>query len=107
MLLQLPIEGTTDISGLIGGSITQPIVDLLQPYLVKLSYLAGLIVVLYIVLIVYRIYAEHKKVKLLEAIRYDLDHLNAHFGVTHSRERKGFFGKIWAKLAGEKVQNKK
>ena len=98
-LPQLPGEVTdaVDFNTLIEGAVAQPIINLLQPYLTGLSYLAGIIALLYIILLLYRIYAERRKIKLLEAIHYDFDHLNKHYGISHSAERKGFFKRLFSK----------
>lgn len=105
--------------GLFGGDsaeesdlLSQYIVNTIQPLLKRVSVLVGGIFGLYMILILARIHYERKKVKLLKDIRYDLDHLNMHYKVPHSRERNGFFKKLWCKawkknsLKGSK-ENKK
>tara|TARA_Y100000031_G_scaffold141356_1_gene169835 strand:+ start:200 stop:661 length:462 start_codon:yes stop_codon:yes gene_type:complete len=69
----------------------QPLVDTIQPLLKRLSLLVGGLFGLYLILILARVYYERKKVKLLEAIRYDLDRWNMHNGVISSKQRKGVF----------------
>ena len=54
----------------------QPIVDLVQPALLKLSVLVGGIFGLYLLLLFFRVHYERKKVRILQDIRYDLDKLN-------------------------------
>tara|TARA_Y100000310_G_C20098467_1_gene541587 strand:- start:30 stop:497 length:468 start_codon:yes stop_codon:yes gene_type:complete len=76
--------------------ILKPVFDTIQPFLRKLSFLVGGIFGLYLILILARVHYERKKVKLLEAIRYDLDRWNMHHGVTSSRQRKGIFKRIWS-----------
>lgn len=87
-------------SKLING-FTQPLQETIQPLINIAKYILGGIFGLYLLLVLVRIYYERKKVKLLKDIRFDLDHLNQHFGVSHSAHRKGFFGRIWAKLRGK------
>ena len=70
------------------------IVNAIQPLLGKLSIIVGGIFGLYIILIFIRIYYERKKVRILKDIVYDLDQLNIHFKVNHSKHRLGFFRKI-------------
>ena len=72
----------------------QPLVDLIQPLILKASILVGGIFGLYLILITIRIYYERKKVKLLYDIRYDLDQMNISQGVTSSRQKKSIFRKI-------------
>lgn len=104
MLLDLPVANA-EVSKLLEGTVTQPIVDLLQPFLIKASYVAMAIILLYAFQLLYRIYAERQKLKLLDAIRYDLDHLNLHYRIPHSRERKGLFGKMWYRIkSGQQYQ---
>ena len=72
----------------------QPLIDTVQPVLRKLSLLVGGLFGLYLILILARVHYERKKVKLLQAIRYDLDKWNMHHGVTSSKQRKGWFKRI-------------
>ena len=70
----------------------------IRPLLLQLSLIAGGVAGLYVILLILRVHYERKKVKLLEAIRYDLDNLNIHFGVSHSLERRGLVRRVWARL---------
>ncbi len=72
----------------------QPIIDTVQPLLRKLSLLVGGLFGLYLILILARVYYERKKVKLLEAIRYDLDKWNMHHNVLSSKQRKGWIRRM-------------
>jgi hypothetical protein len=76
----------------------QPIIDLVQPVFLKVSFLVGGIFGLYIILILVRIHYERKKVKILQDIRYDLDKLNMNSGVKSSRQRKGLIGRLIEKI---------
>ena len=80
--------------------LTQPLQESFQPLIDIAKYILGGIFGLYFLLLLTRIYYERKKVNLLKDIRFDLDHLNKHFDVPHSAHRKGFFGRLWAKLRG-------
>ncbi|MBI4152547.1 hypothetical protein HY495_02445 [Candidatus Woesearchaeota archaeon] len=79
---------------------TQPLQNVIQPLVNAAKYILGGIFGLYVFLVLIRIYYERKKVKLLKDIRFDLDHLNKHFDVSHSAHRKGFFGHLWSKIRG-------
>ncbi|MBT4539232.1 hypothetical protein HOI26_03495 [Candidatus Woesearchaeota archaeon] len=72
----------------------QPIVDLVQPALLKLSVLVGGIFGLYLLLLFFRVHYERKKVRILQDIRYDLDKLNIHFDISTSKQRKTRFKRI-------------
>ena len=72
----------------------QPIVDLVQPALLKLSVLVGGIFGLYLLLLFFRVHYERKKVRILQDIRYDLDKLNIHFDISTSIQRKTRFKRI-------------
>jgi len=72
------------------------LIDTVRPLLLKLSLIAGGVLGLYILLLVMRVHYERKKVKVLQAIQYDLDQLNIHYGIPHSSQRKGFFQRAWA-----------
>jgi len=72
----------------------QPVIDSIQPFLVKLSFFVGGIFGLYLILILARVYYERKSVKILKDIRYDLDRLNMHYGLSCSHNNKGFFRRI-------------
>ncbi|MBI4151423.1 hypothetical protein HY496_00505 [Candidatus Woesearchaeota archaeon] len=80
--------------------LTQPLQTTIQPLIDLAKYIIGGFFGLYLLLVILRVYYERKKVNLLKDIRYDLDHLNKHFGVSHSVHRKGFFARLWAKLRG-------
>ena len=83
----------SDVAGELG--------NVIQPIVSGLKYVVGGLFGLYILLVLIRIHYERKKVNLLKDIRYDLDHLSKHFGVSHSAHRKGFFGRLWAKIRGK------
>ncbi len=65
-----------------------------QPFLMKLSWILGGAVGIYLILLTIRVYNERVKVRILKDIRYDLDQLNIHFGVRHSVHRPSFFKKL-------------
>ena len=72
-----------------------PIIDAVKPLVVKVTLLLGGIAGVYAILLLARIHYERKKVKILEHIRYDLDNLNIHYGVPHSRQKIGFWHRIF------------
>ncbi|MEW5896237.1 MAG: hypothetical protein AB1668_00965 [Nanoarchaeota archaeon] len=81
----------------LGGTVSpelQPLIETIQPLIMKISVLVGGIFGLYLILSLLRVYYEAKKVKLLQAIRYDLDQLNEHYNLPHSKTRAGFFRRI-------------
>ncbi len=79
-------------------SALQPLVETIRPVILQLSVILGGIFGLYLILILVRIYYERKNLKVLQAIRYDFDHLNEHYHIPSSRERVGWFRRLWRKL---------
>ncbi|PIZ51326.1 hypothetical protein COY27_03945 [Candidatus Woesearchaeota archaeon CG_4_10_14_0_2_um_filter_33_13] len=90
--------------GLIDG--IQPIIDLIQPVFLKMSVVVGGIFGAYIILILVRIHYERKSIKILKAIRYDLDHLNMYYGIKSSKQKRGIGGKILDAIKKFKLQTK-
>ena len=86
--------------GNVAGDVAGQIESTLQPYITVVEYIIGGIFGLYFLLLLTRIYYERKKVNLLKDIRFDLDQLNQYYKVPHSAHRKGFFGRLWAKIRG-------
>src|SRR3989338_2042334 len=84
---QIP-EGT-DILGL------NKLEEIIRPWLVRASLLLGGAFGVYFILLLVKAYYERKKVKLLEDIRFDLYHLNKHYGLPSSLEKKGFISKFF------------
>ena len=72
----------------------EQVIEILRPFFVKVSFIVGGIFGLYFILIVVRIYYERKKIKLLQCIRYDLDRMNMHKGISYSTQKKGPFQKL-------------
>ncbi len=73
----------------------QPIVEAIGPIVTKITILLGGLAGVYAILLLARVHYERKKVKILENIRYDLDHLNMHYGIPHSRQKRGIFHKLF------------
>lgn len=73
----------------------QPVIDTLQPLIVKFSVVVGGLFGLYVLLLIIRVYYERRKVKYLQAILYDLDHLNRHNNVPYSKMRKSLLTKVF------------
>ena len=79
---------------------------LVQPFFKRLSLFVGGIFGLYLILILVRVYYERRKVKLLQAIRYDLDRLNMHYEIGYSTQKKGWFRKAFRSVKS-RAQEKK
>lgn len=88
-------------------SALQPLVETVRPFILQLSVILGGIFGLYLILILVRIYYERKNLKVLQAIRYDFDHLNEHYHIPSSRERVGWFRRLWQNLFPRKAQAEK
>ena len=78
----------------VANSALQPLMEALQPFLQKLSLIVGGIFGLYVILILVRIYYDRKTLKILQGIRYDLDHLNRHYNLPTCQDKRG----IWKRL---------
>ena len=74
------------------------LIQTVQPIIVKLSVLLGGVFGLYLILILVRVYFEHKKVKILKQIRFDLDQQNIHNNLLYSKKQKGPIKKLWSKI---------
>ncbi len=77
-------------------AVLQPLVDKLEPLLIKMGLIFGGIFGLYLILLAAKVYFERRKVRILEDIRFDLDQLNKHYGLSYSVHRNGW----WEKLVG-------
>ena len=86
------------------GPELQPLADLIQPIFLKASFVFGGIFGLYVVLILVRIYYERKKTKILKDIRYDLDHLNLHYGVCSSSQKRNIFRRVKAYIEDKRYE---
>ena len=80
--------------------------EMIRPWLVRVSLLVGGDFGIYLFLLLLRAYYERKKVKLLEDIRFDLDHLNKHYGLPSSREKKGPIRRFFSRLISKKTTEK-
>ncbi len=72
----------------------QSVLDTVNPFLRQLSFFIGGIFGLYLILMIARVYYERKSVKILKDIRYDLDRLNMHYGLSCSQNNKGLFRRM-------------
>ena len=68
-----------------------PLIDLVRPIFVKLSFVVSGLFGATLILVFARIYYDRKNVKLLKAIKFDLDQMNKHLGIRYSYESGGFF----------------
>src|SRR3989344_7014946 len=73
----------------------------LEPILQKISFLAGGIFGIYVILAVLQIQRERKKIRLLQEIRNELDLLTHHFGVKHTHIKKGIFRRMLSVFSPE------
>jgi len=76
----------------------EPLIELLRPFFVKMSFVVGGIFGLYFILIVVRVYYERKTIRLLQCIRYDLDRMNMHHGIGYSTQRRGVIYRMFRHL---------
>ncbi len=76
----------------------EPLIEVIQPLILKLSLLAGGIFGAYLILIVVRVHYERKKVKLLKDIKFNLDQANKHNNIPHSRTQIGTMKKLWNRI---------
>ena len=73
---------------------SQQLVDTIQSLLTKLSFFAGGLFGLYVILLFVRMHYERKKIKLLEDLRNDVDKLTIHFGIKHAHPTKNIFKRV-------------
>lgn len=99
MVIESAVQAAPEITGAI-----QPVLDTIQPLLIKLSLIVGGIFGVYVILIFLRVHYERKHLKVLNNILFDLDQLNMHYGLPHSKSRKGWFKRLWGWLKGEKIE---
>ena len=72
----------------------QPLFETISPLVARLTLLLGGLAGVYAILLIARVHYERKKVKIMEQIRYDLDHLNMYYGIPHSRQKRGIFHRL-------------
>ncbi len=75
-------------------AVLQPLVDKLEPLLIKMGFIFGGIFGLYLILLAAKVYFERRKVVILEDIRFDLDQLNKHYGLPYSSHKKGWWTQL-------------
>ena len=85
----------------------QPIFDVFQPFFAKLSLFAGGFLIIYLLLLIAKVYYERKKVKQLDDIKYNLDSLNAYQGIAASKDRKNWLQKLMSKDSETATAGKK
>lgn len=68
--------------------------EAISSLLTKLSFLAGGLFGIYVILIVVKIHYERKKMRLLQDIRNDVDKLTIHFGIKHAHPAKNIFRRV-------------
>jgi hypothetical protein len=75
-------------------AVLQPLVDKLEPLLIKMGFIFGGIFGIYLILLASKVYFERKKVEILKDIRFDLDQLNKHYGLPYSVHKKGWWKQL-------------
>lgn len=85
----------------------QPLIDTVQPVLVKLSLLVGGIFGIYLLMFLARVHYERKQTKLLQDIRYNLDRLNQHYGLSSSETKPTLWKKFLALFKRTESKKKK
>ncbi len=83
-----------------------PLIEVVRPVFVKLSFVLGGIFGATILLVLARMYYDHKTVKLLKAIKFNLDQANKHMGISYSFQKKNYFEQLterWKDRAHKKA----
>ena len=70
-----------------GDNIIEALAEGIGPALVKLGVFLGGVGLLYLILILVRVYYEREKVNLLKDIRYNQMQLNKHYGVRYTMHK--------------------
>ncbi len=88
-------------------TLLEPLVNVVGPILSTLSWILGGIFGLYLILILFRVYYDHKRVKILKVIQKDVHFLREHAVVTHMddnvhKEEKKKSSKKRSKKKGKK-----
>jgi hypothetical protein len=80
-----PNEAVEDLSD----AVFEPLFETIRPLFVKLSFVVGGIFGAYVILIILRVYYEHRNLKMLKAIKFNLDQSNKAAGIRYSSQKKG------------------
>lgn len=83
--MMFQVAGEVDVSAL------QPLADIIGPVVQEVQVLVGGIFGIYLILVLVRIYFEHRKLRVMYQIRDHLHCLNVHFGSDEVCERRGFW----------------
>jgi hypothetical protein len=75
-------------------AIFEPLLPVIRPIFFKLNILLGGLFGLYVILLITRVYYEYQKLKILKAIRFDLDQANKHIGIRYSTQKNGYIRKL-------------
>ncbi|HIJ98249.1 MAG TPA: hypothetical protein VJH68_04225 [Candidatus Nanoarchaeia archaeon] len=94
-LLSLPLAWTASdtIEGL-SDAVFLPLIEVVRPLFIKLNFVIGGIFGATVLLVIVRIYYENKTIRLLKAIKFDLDQQNKRQGISYSQQRKYFYQRI-------------
>lgn len=69
-------------------SLFQGLVETVSPLFLKASLLVGGVFGIYLILLMIRIYYEHRKMKILKDIRFNLEQQNKKKKIPYSRQKK-------------------
>ena len=96
-LLTFPLAfaATSDTVENISDAVFLPLFETIRPLFVKLSFVIGGIFGATLLLVVVRIYYEHKTLKMLKAIKFDLDQANKTAGIRYSSQKKGIIDNLF------------
>ena len=69
-------------------AVFEPLFNIVRPIFFKMSLVLGGLFGIYALLLIVRVYYEYKKLKVLKAIRFNLDQANKHMGIRYSTQRR-------------------
>ena len=90
-------------------AVFEPLFNIVRPIFFKMSLVFGGLFGLYAIMLVTRVYYEYHKLKVLKAIRFDLDQANKHIGIRYSTQKKGPMQKLieyWEEISHSRAIKK-
>lgn len=75
----------------VSDAVFLPLLEVVRPLFVKLSFVLGGIFGATLLLIIVRAYYEHRNLKVLKAIQFNLDQHNKHLGIRYSTQKTSLF----------------
>lgn len=89
-------EGILNNMGVLDGSgLIDSFIQAIGPFFIKLSVVLGGVGLLYLILILVRVYYEREKVQLLKDIRYNQIQINKHYGVRYTMKKKSWIKRFF------------